>query len=258
MSRRHRLGSGRHYEELLHGARADDSALSALLDAARAPGTRDEMAGLPAARNAFLAAPYLHTRPAASVRRLPATTRTAAGRLLALKLVAAVSGVTLVGGAAYAATGAKLLGGGSSHHRTSASSTANQPGSRHHHGAGQLKPVGLPAPTPAGPVPTSAATHGKPGGVSSSAHEAHSPTEARGQSNAPGPHTSHPVKPTHPATPTHPSSPSHTPTPSHTPKPHHSPTPHDTKSHSPNPHRSSPGRGQSNQPKPSPSDSATS
>lgn len=98
MTSRRQFGFTRRHEELLDGSRADESALSDLLDAARAPGTRDEIAGLPAARTAFMSVPYVRSRPAASVSRLPAVTRTATARLLALKVVAAVSGATLVGG----------------------------------------------------------------------------------------------------------------------------------------------------------------
>ena len=221
MSSRHRPGSGRRYEEFLDGSRSDDSALSALLDAARAPGTREDMAGLPAARTAFMSVPYVRTRPAASVSRLPAATRTAAGRLLALKFVAAVSGVTLVGGAAYAATGAKLLGGSHSPPTHSTSSTA--PAVPGHRGGGDHYP-GVVAPAPGSQRPQAApgTTHrnepadGGLNGKSSAAHETRNP----------------------PATP-----PSHSNTPG-SPQTSHTPTPHVTNPHpSPNPHKSSPGRG---------------
>jgi hypothetical protein len=233
MSRRNHPGSGRRYEEFLDGSRSDDSALSAMLDAARAPGTRDEMAGLPAARTAFMSAPYLRTRPAASVSKLPAATKSAAGRLLALKFVAAVSGATLIGGAAYAATGAKLLPGSSSPHKHSTTTSAAAPGGNHPDG--YRGPTGAAQPTPAGPVP--ATSHGDPNagsnGKSSEAHAQHSPSTPPGQSNTP------PGRQT-----------------SHTPKQHHTPTPHDTKPHhSPSPHSSSPGHGQTKHPAPSPSDS---
>jgi hypothetical protein len=241
MSSRHRLGSGRRYEDLLNGSRPDDSALSALLDAARAPGTREEMAGLPAARTAFMSVPYVRARPAASVSRLPAATRTAAGRLLALKFVAAVSGVTLVGGAAYAATGAKLLGGGSSPHKHAVSSSAPAP--VHHHGGGGIypAPVGAPPPTPGQPQPRTTNGAGGPRGKSSLARSEHPPSNPatpHGQSKTPRPPATHTSGP--------PSS--------HTPGPRHTPTPHNTKPHpSPNPHKSSPGEGQAKLVSPSPS-----
>lgn len=233
MSSRHRPGSGRRYEELLDRSHSDDSALSALLDAARAPGTREDMAGLPAARTAFMSVPYVRTRPAASVSRLPAATRSAAGRLLALKFVAAVSGATLVGGAAYAATGAKLLGGshGPPKHSTSSSAPA-VPG---HRGRGYQNP-GVIQPTPGSQRPQAAPettrdnqpANGALNGKSSAAHEVHNPPATPpGHSNTPG-----------------------SPQTSHTPSPHHTPAPHSTKPHpSPNPHKSSPGRGDTNAPK---------
>jgi len=232
MIRQHRPGSGRHYEELLDGSRSDDSALSALLDAARAPGTREDMAGLPAARNSFMSVPYMRSRPAASVSRLPAATRTAAGRLLALKLVAAVSGVTLVGGAAYAATGAQLLGG-SSPHKHSTSSTAPAPNNR---GGGPHQVVG---PGQAGPTPGNLlpqpANNGGPSGNSSVARSEHppaSPATPPGKSNTSGPRTSH------------------------APQPRHTPTPQDTKPHeTPSSHNPSAGQGDAARTKPAASDS---
>jgi hypothetical protein len=233
MSNRHRPGSGRRYEDYLDGSYSDDSALSGLLDAARAPGTREDMAGLPAARTAFRSVPFVRSRPAASVSRLPAATRTAAGRLLALKFVAAVSGATLVGGAAYAATGAKLLGGGSPgpHKQGTTTSAPTVPGGRAPVGGGYHNPGGEALPTPDGPQPQQppAATHvtGSSNGKSSAAHEGHNPPATPpGQRNTPGgPQTSH------------------------TPDPRHSPTPHNTDPHpSPNPHKSSPGQGQTRAP----------
>ena len=231
MSSRHRPGSGRRYEDFLDGSHSDDSALSALLDAARAPGAREDMAGLPAARAAFMSVPYVRTRPAASVSRLPAATRNAAGRLLALKFIAAVSGATLVGGAAYAATGAKLLGGSHGPPKHSTSSTAPAvPG----HGGGGFHYPGVAQPTPGSQRPQAAPenTHenqppdGGLNGKSSAAHEVHNPP---GHSNTPG-----------------------SPQTSHTPSPHHTPTPQNTKPHpSPNPHKSSPGHGEANLAKPS-------
>lgn len=194
MSRRHRFGSGRRYEELLDGSRSDDSALSGLLDAARAPAAREEMSGLPTARNAFMSVPYVRTRPAASVSKLPATSRSAAGRLLALKLVAAVSGVTLVGGAAYAATGADLLGG--SQHQQSPSSPASS--APHHRGGFQVAP-GQAGPTPAGPQPGQA-THGdgsanSKSSIARSEHPPANPSNPRGRSSTAGPPTSHSPQP---------------------------------------------------------------
>jgi hypothetical protein len=243
MTRRHRLGSGRRFEELLDGSRPDDSALSGLLDAARAPGSRDEMTGLPAARSAFMSVPYVRGRPAASVSRLPAATRTAAGRLLALKFVAALSGATLVGGAAYAATGARLLGG-STPHKHPTYRSAPVPTTHGRGGGGHQTAPGAARPTPSGQQPQAApatttglagspASPGIGHGKSSVAHSEHPPSNSAtppGQSNTPGPRDTH------------------------TPKPHHTPSPHDTKpQHTPNPHKSSPGHGQARTVESSPS-----
>src|SRR4051794_7711893 len=116
-----RSSSGDPFEELLDGRSPDNSALARLLTAARAPGTRDEMGGLPAARSAFLEA----RQPRRSrATRLPAATRPAAGKLFALKALAAVSGATLVGGVAYAATDTSLLGG-TDHHRHGPAASAS-------------------------------------------------------------------------------------------------------------------------------------
>lgn len=199
MSRRHRFGSGRRYEELLDGARSDDSALSAVLDAARAPATRTELSGLSTARNAFMSVPYVRTRPAASVSRLPAATRSAAGRLLALKLVAALSGISLVGGAAFAASGTDLLGGTSPRHHSPAGPVPTAP---HNDGGRQVVP-GQAGPTPGGVVTHAgpatqgaAATNGK-SSIARSEHPPSKPANPPGRSNTPGAPISHSPKPHH-------------------------------------------------------------
>jgi hypothetical protein len=108
MRRRPRLTSAS-LEELLDGGRVSDAALSRVVTAARAPATPDELAGLDAAQSAFhRSSQAWGRRPISSV---PAATRTAAGRLLAVKAIAAVGGASLIGGAAYAATNTPLLGG---------------------------------------------------------------------------------------------------------------------------------------------------
>jgi hypothetical protein len=98
------------YELLLDGDLGHD-ALSRVLAAVTASGTQDELGGLSTARSAFVAAytPMAAPARAASARHRPAATRTVAGRLLAAKVVAAVSGITLVGGVAYAATTTNLF-----------------------------------------------------------------------------------------------------------------------------------------------------
>jgi hypothetical protein len=119
MRRRAHLGSAA-LEQLLNSDARDSTQLAQLLAAACAAGTPEELAGLDATRTAFLAD---RQAPGHSVGRLPAVTRTTAGRLFALKALAAVSGATLIGGVAYAtASNTGLLGG--SHHHTQPSTSA--------------------------------------------------------------------------------------------------------------------------------------
>jgi hypothetical protein len=108
MKRHPRHTSAANLERLLDGYLVDGSPVSRVLSAARAPGTASEVAGLGAARSAFMHASRLPARTDLDIRA--AATRTAAGRLFILKVLAAVSGTTLVGGAAYAAADAGLLG----------------------------------------------------------------------------------------------------------------------------------------------------
>jgi hypothetical protein len=96
-------------ERLLAGDVTDGSAISRLLAAARAPGTPEEVADVEAARSTFVLTTLASPRTPINIR--PAATRTAAVRLLTLKAIAAVSGATLIGGVAYAASNTALLGG---------------------------------------------------------------------------------------------------------------------------------------------------
>jgi hypothetical protein len=210
---RRRFRAGDPFEDLLDGRPSDDSALFELLTAARAPGTRHDMLGLPAAREAFL---DVRRQRRGSTRRLPAATRTAARRLVTLKAMAAVSGATMIGGVAYAASEANLLVGGPEKHDRSTSTPVPQgsPGSR-----------------------SGGATAGVPGGNggqqsgdgsgrnSVTSTDLHSPTGLGlpGGENPPG-QESHPAQsnqpthahPTHPNRPPHPSHPAH---PAHSTKP---------------------------------------
>jgi hypothetical protein len=208
MSRRQRAAEDR-FESLLDGRHPDDSALARVLSAASAPGTADELAGLAAARAAFVMAQQPRDKRAAV--GLPGATRSAAGRLFVLKAVAAVSGATLVGGVAYAATGAHLLGGGPEHHRVHAPATSSHTAAAHGgHGA-------------APPYETHYGSHGgvrpttRPAGGQPSAHETHGPTQTH-SAHPPGPHNSESPGPTHSPNPH--STKSHSPHPSHSPKPH--------------------------------------
>src|SRR5437763_6068037 len=109
MRRRSRLNSAS-LENHLDGGRVADTPLARVLSAARAPALPDELAGLPAARTAFVQA--RHGAPRHPRAGLPAASRTAAGRLLAIKAVAALGGATLIGGVAYASN-VGILGGSS-------------------------------------------------------------------------------------------------------------------------------------------------
>ena len=173
MPRRLRLGSARRYEELLDGARADDRALSDLLAAARAPGTRDEVAGLATARTEFLNTRFRPIRGA--TKSLPAATRTAARRLLVLKAVAALSGATLIGGTAYAATGTDLLGGSSKDPAPRHGSSSSTHGTHSRDGSRRVSTNGSRAGGRQAPAQPEASTNGHPGGLSSSAGASHSP-----------------------------------------------------------------------------------
>lgn len=99
MTGRHRHPVPSSLDALLDG-HDDGTALARLLGAARAPDTQREVAGLDAARAAFIRGVELWDAPA---RKRPV------GRLLAVKVAAAVSGVSLIGGVAYATTSSGLL-----------------------------------------------------------------------------------------------------------------------------------------------------
>jgi hypothetical protein len=97
----------------------EDTRLCRVLSAARQPTHADELGGLVQARAAFVSTfnPAHEAREAVS---RPTGRRTFAGRLLAVKAVAAVSGATLVGGVALAASHTSLLNEAPRH-------TQNQP-----------------------------------------------------------------------------------------------------------------------------------
>lgn len=201
MSRRRRAAEDG-FEDLLDGRDPGSSALGRVLDAARAPGRPDELSGLGQAQAAFLMARQPHRTRAARGSRLPATTRSAAGRLFVLKAAAAVSGVTLVGGVAYAATGAHLLGGGSDQHRVhfpAATTHASRPGYPARPGGGTTRYGTSEDGSRGATGPTS-----RPSGQSSSARSVPAPTRTRTHvptqthsPNPPGPRNSDPPSATH-------------------------------------------------------------
>ena len=140
MTRRPRLSSAS-LDALLDGE-YDDGALARVLTAARAPGAPQDLAGLEATRAAFVRVSHAPGRPPIGV--LSTATKKVAGRLLAVKAVAAISGATLIGGVAYAASTTGLLGNHPSHHpgqqqSVSTSESASRPNSHSApHGGGQL------------------------------------------------------------------------------------------------------------------------
>jgi hypothetical protein len=216
---RRRKHAGDPFDDLLDGCSSDGSALAELLSAARAPGAPDEMLGLPSTRAAFLDA----RRPRRTAIRLPA-----AGRLAALKVLAAVSGATMIGGVAYAATEANFLGGtGGNHQKPPA---ASSPAGPHHDQSRSAGPQGGgggtgPETGPAGNGTAPGAANGPGSGR---------PGSDGGQPYGSGANSTHPVGPgehsalphrAHPTHPAHPSSTSHPePTPSGEPHPSHTPS----------------------------------
>lgn len=149
MRRRRRHATAASLDALLDGARDDGTALARVLAAARAPANPRETTGLDAARTAFIGAANA-PRPARPKRH--GGTRSVAGRLVALKAIAAVSGASLIGGVAYAASSTNLLnhpsGHHPGHHRSAASSeSAPAPSAsvRHH----RQQPIDEPKPTTA-------------------------------------------------------------------------------------------------------------
>lgn len=198
------------FEDLLDGRATRGSALAGVLSAARAPGTPDELGGLSTARTAFLTAQQAHPKRGAAASGLPGATRSAAGRLLVLKAVAAVSGATLVGGVAYAATGAHLLGGDTDH-RVHSPATSPQAPAHYRPGVTSRYP-----------------TQGGVGnGTRPSSHPADSRSSAAGSRGPAQPHSANPSGPHKPASPGS----------THTPNPHSSdsPSPHPSHSHRPHP-----------------------
>jgi hypothetical protein len=183
MTRQPRHGSAR-LELLLDEDVFEDTRLSRVLSVARQPAAAEELAGLTEARAAFVLAlnPPLTTR-ASSGR--PARSRSLAGRLLALKAVAAVSGATLVGGVALAATQANFLGNSPQHQKNQQAPQASPPRMQRP-AAPQGSWIASASVSPTHPP----APHGKPAG-----QPAHLPPRSAGsvhqkQTHAPNPHRS--------------------------------------------------------------------
>jgi hypothetical protein len=206
------------YELLLDGGHGDD-ALSHVMAAATAPGTHSELLGLAVAHSAFLAEQATTAAPArAPARHRPAATRTVAGRLLAAKAVAAVSGITLIGGVAYAATTTSLFRSPASDHPPAQQST--QPGVTGNGQSTTTQLNGGNGPATAVPARPNASksvsprrnayghTAGRPSGAHGTPHNPPNPGHLPGvgnssasstapqQVNTPDPKKSHPVHPT--------------------------------------------------------------
>ena len=173
MTRHARHGSAG-LELLLDDEVLEDTRLSRVLSAARAPAQAEELAGLVAARTAFAST---FTAPLAT--RVPANRPKAlAGRLIALKAIAAVSGATLVGGVAFAASHSNLLRSPAHHQHNQQAPQGPQPG------APQGSWVASTAVSPG----HGAVTHGKAGGKAAQPRGNSTASGRAHQSNAPHPH----------------------------------------------------------------------
>jgi hypothetical protein len=232
--RRPNRGRSAALDRLLDGDVADGTALAEVLAAARAPGSADELAGLSGAMSAFVTATRQLPRPPVGHRAAPRRALTAGGLLA--KTVAAVGGVALAGGVAYAATTAGFIGiGGGSHHPPAFHTTTPGHSGEHDRNTGS-SPFGSTGPGSAA-NPNALTTAKTTAAPSSRA------VENPGSKPEPDPtHPAHPtqsVHPTHPPSPTHPapsssatppahgrtSHPTHPPTPSHPAAVTHSPQP---------------------------------
>jgi hypothetical protein len=212
MTKRSRHGSAA-YDRLLDAPEDGGTRLAELLAAARAPAQPSELGGLVAARSAFERAQLGPARGRAAVS-VPSLGR-AAGRVVAVKVIALLGGASVLGGAAYAAADVGLLPGINqqpAHHApaTPASSHESAPGGAH-------RPAG------GGPIPGATSVTVPGGGhshtpahpaTSTAAHASPSPSAQQPSAQQPSaPQSSpHPTHPTHPPKPT----PSEQPTPTKT------------------------------------------
>jgi hypothetical protein len=208
MTRHARHGSAG-LELLLDEDILDGTGLSRVLSAARQPTQAEELAGLSSARAAFVATfNPPHTVRTHAGRR--AGSRSVAGRLIALKAAAAVTGVTLVGGVAFAATQTNLLSNPTHHEHNQQAPQASQAGGT---GGG---PQGAQVTASAGSVPGrgASAAQGKGAGQPARSHSSNASAAAHpSPSHSPHPHPSN-------------SSPSSPPGQSNAPQRKTSPSPH--------------------------------
>lgn len=211
-----RFGRRRHsLDRLLDTDEADRTPLGRLLAAARGPGTEEEVAGLADASRAFyLAGPGTRRSPVPA-RRVGA--RASAKRWLAVRAIAGIAGVSLLGGVAYAATNTGLLDGGTKP-RPAAPNTsrATESGSPSRPSRMQIRQSGTGRATtatasPASGRPRSAAgtvrvhphLHPSTKGGNRSAHPSHparpdpSTTRGRRHSSASPSHPTHPTQEPH-------------------------------------------------------------
>lgn len=210
-------------DRLLDEDVADGTALAQVLAAARAPGCADELVGLSSAMSAFASATRQLSRSPVGHRAAPA--RAVTTRSLLAKTVAAIGGVTLAGGVAYAATtvGFMGVGGGADHppalHSTGPAHTGDTDRSTESSPFGSVVPGAATPATGQTPAKTTAAAP---------SHAIENPPSGKAQPDRTEP--SHPTQsahPTHPPSPTHPA-PSSAVTPpaaGRTSRPTHPPTP---------------------------------
>jgi hypothetical protein len=204
-------------DRLLEEDVSDGTALAQVLAAARAPGAANELVGLSTAMSAFASA--YRQLPRSPVSHRAAPRRALTTRSLLAKTVAAVGGVTLAGGVAYAATTVGFMGiGGGSDHPPALHSTSPGHGGDQDRGSGS-SPFGSTAPgaaTDTTPARTHAATPSHAVGNPASG-KTHRPDPTRPTQSVRSTHAS----PTRPA----PSSDVTPPAPGRTRHPTHSPTP---------------------------------
>jgi hypothetical protein len=173
----------------------DETRLNQVLSAARRPAEQHELGGLSAARSAFVSTytPALSARRAPGARPLPRTS--VAARLLALKAAAVVSGATLIGGVAFAASNSGLLDLHPSHQRQNPAPQASH-GLLQRSGDGSLLvPAQLTSSTVATAAQVGGAAKQTPPGQAQATHPAHGRTTPPPRSPHPRPSNTPPTSP---------------------------------------------------------------
>lgn len=197
MTNRAHHSSSAAYDRLLDATESDGTPLAELLAAARAPARPGQLTGMATARAAFERAHMGPARGRAPVS-VPTLGRRAAGRVLAVKVIALIGGASVVGGAAYAAADIGLLPGSKPSHHAPAPSHPSEPGLTR-------------GPVRGGPIPGATSV------VAPATRRHHTSANPATPQNSSSPTAAHPSAPSSPH-PTHPTHPPH-PTTSGTPSP---------------------------------------